>query len=114
MSVSKGRVGEQIVADYWIANGYEIKAQNYTIKGGEIDVIVYSKEAGFIFCEVKTYQNNAMVHPLETITAQKQRRIRQVAQLYLKRLGLYDVACRFDVFVVDDGGNIQTHLENAF
>lgn len=35
----KGKEAEHIVADYLVQQGYTIIKQNYTIRGGELDII---------------------------------------------------------------------------
>lgn len=36
----KGKEAELLVADYLVHQGYSIIDQNYTIRGGEIDIII--------------------------------------------------------------------------
>ncbi len=50
---SLGRAGESIACDYLIKNGFSIARKNYTVRGGEIDIIA-EDEKYIIFVEVKT------------------------------------------------------------
>lgn len=59
-----------------------IKA-NFHCKGGEIDLIGHHQNT-LIFFEVKSRKNAEFGHPLEHITAQKQRRLYQCAEFFLK------------------------------
>ncbi|MFZ2150763.1 MAG: YraN family protein [Candidatus Absconditicoccaceae bacterium] len=48
----KGYKGEKIVADYYRSKFYNILSQNYTIKGGEIDIVAENTKE-VVFIEVK-------------------------------------------------------------
>jgi putative endonuclease len=50
---SLGRAGESIACDFLVKNGFQIVKQNYTVRGGEIDIIA-ENEKYIIFVEVKT------------------------------------------------------------
>ncbi|MBE6705529.1 MAG: YraN family protein [Ruminococcaceae bacterium] len=49
----KGDLGEDIAAEYLARLGYEILERNYTVKGGEIDIIAKDGDT-LVFVEVKT------------------------------------------------------------
>lgn len=73
--------------------------RNYECALGEIDLI--AKEKGsLVFIEVKTRSSDAMGSPAEAVTFEKRRQIIRVAKYYLKRYGISDRACRFDVVSV--------------
>ena len=50
---SLGRAGESIACDFLIKNGFQVVKRNYTVRGGEIDIIA-ENEKYIIFVEVKT------------------------------------------------------------
>lgn len=50
---SLGRAGESIACDFLIKNGFSVIKRNYTVRGGEIDIIA-ENEKYIIFVEVKT------------------------------------------------------------
>jgi len=47
-----GQIGEELAVEYYEKNGYEILDTNYTIPGGELDVIA-QKNGEIVFVEVK-------------------------------------------------------------
>ena len=50
---SLGRAGESIACDYLVKQGFSITCRNYTVRGGEIDIIA-EDDRYIIFVEVKT------------------------------------------------------------
>jgi putative endonuclease len=55
--------------------------------------------------------------PAAAVSWRKRRRLVQLAQLYLKKHGLTEVPCRFDVVAVTDAGDGRLtvrHLPGAF
>ena len=90
---------------------YKILERNFTTKLGEIDII--AKEGGtYIFAEVKARTGQMFGLPREAVTAEKQRKIRRLAQEYLISKNDYPALMRFDAIEVLDG-KIE-HIKNAF
>jgi len=58
---SKGYRWEQIVSDRYLPNLFTILQQNYTIRGGEIDIIACIKDE-IIFVEVKVIDSIDDIH----------------------------------------------------
>jgi len=115
--MSLGRQGENFAALHLRRKKYRIIERNYRTKLGEIDIIA-SIGNTLVFCEVKTRLSQEYGHPLESITPQKQRTIKKVAELYLasqSNLKQYDTV-RFDVITLLQEGKIQKleHIEDAF
>lgn len=50
---SLGRAGESIACDFLVKKGFNVIRKNYTVRGGEIDIIA-EDEKYIIFVEVKT------------------------------------------------------------
>ncbi len=110
-----GNKGEELTCEYLKNNNYDIVKRNYTIKGGEVDIIA-SKGEIIAFVEVKTRSNNAIVNGYEAITKAKKNRIFKTAQHYFINSGV-DFQPRFDVAIVekDSNGNFSLdYIENAF
>lgn len=102
-SRNKRRIGgqyEKLAADYLLDSGTELLERNYRCRSGEIDLIIRDGRY-LVFVEVKYRSSAAMGDPAEAVHAQKQQRIRKVAQYYLysHRYGA-DTPCRFDVVCI--------------
>ena len=111
-----GVLGEELAFHELRKRGYKILLRNYECSLGEIDLI--AKEKSFlVFIEVKTRSSDAMGSPAEAVTHEKRRQIVRVAKYYLKRYGIQDTACRFDVAAVYVPPNAEPSvevLESAF
>ncbi len=105
-----GDVGEQAAADFLVRNGYEILKRNYTVRGGEIDIIA-SKNGTVCFVEVKTRKPSPLAEGEQAITAVKKKRIIAAAQRYLNEVMKDCESCRFDVAVVTVSDNVVIHLK---
>ena len=106
-----GKSGEKIAEEYLKKKGYKILEVNFVNNVGEIDIIARQKNI-YVFVEVKYRKNDYFGLPREAVNTYKQRKIRAVANSYIKRYNLYDNVCRFDVIeILDDQ---ITHIENCF
>lgn len=99
-----GATGEDRAAAWYVAHGYQVLARNWRCREGEIDLICRSGST-VVVCEVKTRSSLAYGHPAEAVTATKQRRLRQLASLWLAsgELAVRPRAVRFDVAAVLPG-----------
>lgn len=101
-----GYIGENAVAAFLAHNGYEIMERNFTVRGGEIDIIA-RKEDRLAFIEVKSRKSGALTSGESAITPRKRAFIVRTADIYYRRYKkTYGTAkCRFDVAVaeIDDG-----------
>lgn len=94
-----GVIGEELAFHFLAARGYKILLRNYECAIGEIDLI--AKQAGaLVFVEVKTRSTCKLGSPAESVTPAKRQQIIKTASYYLKRYGIKDVPCRFDVVAV--------------
>jgi putative endonuclease len=111
VSRAAGATAEDLAAEHLATRGFRILERNFTVKGGEIDLVC--DDAGtLVFVEVRSRKGSRYGAPAETISATKRRRIILAARLYLLMRNIEDRACRFDVIAVE-GGEI-THLTDAF
>ena len=112
---SRGRLGEQLVAQKLQAEGFTIDAYNFANSYGEIDLIA-RKDNLLLFIEVKL-RTNSNVDPAELILASKQKKIVTVAKFFLSMHTEHqDMICRFDVALVEysNGNPIIQYIPNAF
>ena len=106
---------EQTLAEYR-KRGYRLLARNWRCSLGELDLVLIRDQV-VVFCEVKTRRGGAFGGPHEAVTWQKQRKLRQLAEAFLRAMGLDPTSVRFDVasVVTTNGGTPSIHLfEDAF
>lgn len=108
-----GRIGEDTASRFLENSEYLILAQNFKSKFGEIDVIAKSKSGIICFIEVKHYNKNSPINPLQVITAKKQHRILTTARLYISKHYLDEFQYRFDLIIVENS-IVSKHLKNIF
>ena len=106
-----GASGEEAVAAWYRARGYEIVARNWRCREGELDLIVRAGRA-FVFCEVKTRSSDRFGAPVEAVNRAKQDRMRRLAARWIEEAPLRPREIRFDVASVR-GVDIEV-LEGAF
>jgi putative endonuclease len=101
-NVALGSFGETRAAAHYRAHGYAVLERNWRCRAGEIDLIC-ARGTTLVVCEVKTRTGSAHGHPLEVVTAPKQRRLRRLAATYLRQQATRWAVVRFDVVSVLDG-----------
>ena len=113
-----GKWGERLVAEDLRKKGWKIVETNYRCRLGEIDLIA-EKGKYLAFIEVKLRKNNRFGQASEAVTAEKQRKLRATAELYLAEHGTV-LQPRFDMAEVYAPQGMQTpmptvsYIENAF
>ena len=106
-----GAWGEALAAQYLRDRGYEIVAAGFHSRFGEVDLVAQNKK-NLVFVEVKYRKSTASGHPLEAVTATKQKAISKTALFYMKKHGLEYMPVRFDVVgLVDEQATL---IKNAF
>lgn len=107
----KGADAEARAAKYLEAQGRTLLAQNYRIKGGEIDLVSREASGTLVFTEVRHRSHADFGQAAETITAQKLALMQRAAQQYLIReLGHENILCRLEVITIDgpvESGQLQ-------
>lgn len=113
-----GDEGEEIAVEYIVEKGYEIIDRNYRYGKGEIDIIAKDPETGeTVFIEVKSKKNLEFGDPVYSVTKNKIKQIKRMAELYLYDKEIDEIDCRFDVITVLLRGKqkpIIEHYINAF
>ncbi len=111
-----GDEGEALAASILEQKGYTILSRNFRCRFGELDIIA-SKDGTIVFVEVRTRRSTDYGLPCETVTIEKQHRIRRSAQTYLKLHDFFGgLQPRMDIFevVLAESGRYYRHIENAF
>lgn len=114
--MNRGRLGEDLAANYLAAHGYTIAARNFRTRHGEIDII--ARKDGFVaFVEVKLRANTRFGLPREAVTHAKQQKLILAAEAWLAEHPDAGQP-RFDVIEIVLAGreapSAIRHLENAF
>ncbi len=115
---TKGDKGENLAVELLLSKGYEIIKRNYRYGKGEIDIIAKDPaEEGLVFIEVKSRSTLEFGYPVESITPNKVKQLKRIAELYLYENDIKESLCRFDVISVltlpGEKPEIE-HLVNAF
>ncbi len=110
-----GRRGEELAAKHLVALGYRILGCNVVNKLGELDIVAVDGQT-IVIVEVKARAKSTLA-PSLAVNFRKQRKLIQVATLYLKEKGWLERSVRFDV--VEVSGPLTAiprirHLKSAF
>jgi putative endonuclease len=76
-----GKLGEDLAAEWIIAQGYELLHRNWKYSYYELDLIA-AKEAVLHFIEVKTRTSAIYGHPEEDVTSKKLERLMNAGEEY--------------------------------
>ena len=104
-----GNLGEDAVCAWLERQGAVILCRNFTIRGGEIDIIAQQGE-WLLFVEVKTRRPGAMQSGAAAVDLKKQQHIIRAAERYLLEHP-FDLQPRFDVAEVEYSGAFVRHIE---
>lgn len=110
-----GREGEEAAARYLQKKGYSILERNFSVRGGEVDIV--AEKEGLLFAvEVKSRSNRAFGTPAEAVTPLKARRLLRAGRAYCRRHNISVSKLRADVIAIEAGAsgalNIR-HYQNA-
>jgi putative endonuclease len=94
-----GISGEEAVAAWYVAEGYQVVDRNWRCRTGELDLVLRRGRL-VVFCEVKTRSSDAYGLPAEAVNRQKQQRIRVLAARWLDESPSPAAEIRFDVACV--------------
>ena len=110
----KGAEIEQAAEHFLKRQGLKAVTRNYTIRGGEIDLIMRHGKV-LVFVEVRYRASQSHGSGAESITRHKQQRLVKTAQHYLQQhYGANPPDCRFDV-MSGRGQPVQFEwLQNVF
>ena len=95
-----GGTAERQARQYLETRGLTHLSSNYRCRLGELDLIMRDDEE-LVIVEIRYRRRTDFMHPVESITAAKQRRVARAAQYFLRRHPQYqDRPVRFDVVCV--------------
>ncbi len=95
-----GRLGETLVAERLLADGYEIAARNWRCAYGELDIIA-KRDGAWVFVEVRTRRGRAFGTPEESLTSAKRHHLAAAAQQFLADNDALDAIWRVDLAAVE-------------
>ena len=104
---------EDAAKRYLLTQGYRILAENYTVRGAEVDLIA-EKDGVIIIAEVKQRRSERFGTPAEMISRKKLARLQGAALHFVAtEFGRDDVLLRFDalLFLGTETNYQLTHLE---
>lgn len=113
-----GGWGEALAAEFLRKKRYELVAQGWRCRFGEIDLIVKNKKY-LAFVEVKLRKSARFASAMEYVDRRKQDKLRMTASLYLSQ-NPTQLQPRFDVIEVYAPYGMDTpdpeiiHMEDAF
>jgi putative endonuclease len=110
-TIEQGRAGEDRATRLLRAAGMALVERNYRCKLGEIDLVARDGTT-LVFVEVRTRTRADRGSALETVGAEKQRRIARVAAFYVAMRRPQCRAIRFDVIGITAGDVV--HIRDAF
>lgn len=113
-----GLAGERAAARFLQRLGYRILARSHRQRLGEIDLIALDGDC-LVFVEVKTWSSADSGDPSLAVDRRKQEKLSRAAIVYLKRRGLLEQRCRFDVISIvwptdQRAQPVIRHFPNAF
>ena len=95
-SARLGRDGESAALDWYRRRGYVLIERNWRCPLGELDLVL-ERGGELVFCEVKSRRGDLFGGPFEAVTARKQRKLAQLAQVFVASTGVRPGVVRFDV-----------------
>lgn len=97
---SIGNVAEELAAKFLAGKNYKIIDRNFSIRGGEIDIIA-KKDDFLVFIEVKARYSHKYGLPEESITFFKIKSLKKTALFYIQKIKWGDKPFRFDLIAID-------------
>ena len=99
-TTARGREAESLVAAWLESRGYILLGRNVRVGHDEIDLLALDGRCLVLF-EVRSRKRGSMVHPLESITSAKRRRLRRLALYQSSARNVPEV--RIDIVTVVHG-----------
>ena len=111
----RGAAGDDLAAAWYTDRGFHVAERNWRCPAGELDLVAV-RDGVLVICEVKTRSGRAFGAGYEAVGWQKQRKLRQLAELFLLGSAVRPAAVRFDVASVSltTGGASLELFEDAY
>ncbi|MEG2541066.1 MAG: YraN family protein [Clostridia bacterium] len=106
-----GNIGEEEAVNYLKKLGYKIVGRNVVCGGVEVDIIAKDGDT-YVFCEVKTRNNQDFGLPVEAVTIFQQKRYVFAAKNFVNAKRLANIDIRFDIIGIQNDD--ITHYIDAF
>lgn len=85
-----GEIGEEVAVKFLTRKGFSVLERNYTISGGEIDIVAREKDK-YLFCEVKAINvsRNRETWPVwQNLNKKKIFKLEKTMKHYVRKYGL--------------------------
>ncbi len=112
-----GRWGQNRSEKYLLRKGCKTIARNYSVRGGEMDLVMADPQGTIAFVEVKTRQSETFAPARAAVNYKKRQKMIRTAKCFLREFDLSDRPLRFDVITVllgSTGTPVIVHYPNAF
>ncbi len=107
-----GYLGEDMAKEFLENAGYTIICKNYTVRGGEIDIIAKDGDT-LVFAEVKTRKNDSFGKASEAVDSKKISHMCTAAKRFIyEHKEFKNSFVRFDVLEVYTQKGIINHIVN--
>lgn len=113
--LARGRAGEEAALRVYERRGYAMVARNWRCAIGELDLVLI-RRGTLVVCEVKTRGGPAFGGGYEAVTWSKRRKLRRLAEVFLRDAGARVAGVRFDVasvWIGPDRADVEI-FEDAF
>lgn len=110
-----GKTGEAMAQEYLEKLGFVFVDANWSCKLGEVDLIMRDRDE-LVFVEVRLRRPTSYGQGLDTVAAQKQRKLTNTAKFYQQKMDYWGYL-RFDVVSIEyeEGQKpIIEHIKDAF
>ncbi|MEW5785849.1 MAG: YraN family protein [Bacillota bacterium] len=95
-----GQSGEKAALEYLNSRGFRIIQLNYRCPLGEVDIVARERET-IVFVEVRTRTGGAMGRASESITRNKEKKLKRTALYYLQKEHGREMPCRIDCVAIE-------------
>ena len=106
-----GAMGEKLAEDFLRKKGFRILEKNFTIRGGELDLIC-EFENEIVFVEVKTRRSRKFGEIVAQISPRKIESLIFAAQTFLEKRGWENRDFRIDLITVFQNENFPPKIEH--